>query len=68
VDSCAPPQSTDDVNQAAVGEIGPWWGWLESFSSPVRGSFLTDNASDRDGTDFRVIVCYDIPVVRAILS
>ena len=38
-------------------------GLLESFWLRVRGSFLTDNATDRDGTDFRVIVRYDFPVI-----
>jgi hypothetical protein len=36
---------------------------LESFWLRVRGSFLTDNETDHDGTDFRVIVRYDFPVI-----
>jgi hypothetical protein len=38
-------------------------GFLEGFWLRVRGSFLTDDAADRDGTDFRVIVRYDFPVI-----
>jgi hypothetical protein len=38
-------------------------GFLESFWLRVRGSFLTDNETDHDGTDFRVIVRYDFPVI-----
>ena len=38
-------------------------GFLEGFWLRLRGSFLTDDAADRDGTDFRVIVRYDFPVI-----
>ncbi len=38
-------------------------GFLESFWLRVRGSFLTDNEADHNGTDFRVIVRYDFPVI-----
>jgi hypothetical protein len=38
-------------------------GFLENFWLRARGSFLTDNETDRDGTDFRVIVRYDFPVI-----
>ena len=37
--------------------------FLEGFWLRVRGSFLTDDETDRDGTDFRVIVRYDFPVI-----
>jgi hypothetical protein len=38
-------------------------GFLENFWLRVRGSFLTDNEEHHDGTDFRVIVRYDFPVI-----
>ncbi len=38
-------------------------GLLESFWLRVRGSFLTDDETNRDGTDFRVIVRYDFPAI-----
>jgi hypothetical protein len=38
-------------------------GWLESFWLRVRGSWLNDDSADRDGTDVRVILRYDFPVI-----
>ena len=38
-------------------------GWLENFWLRVRGSWLNEEAGDRDGTDFRVILRYDFPVI-----
>jgi hypothetical protein len=38
-------------------------GWLKSFWLRVRGSWLTEEAADRDGTDVRVILRYDFPVI-----
>ena len=38
-------------------------GFLESFWLRLRASFLTDDETKRDGTDFRAIVRYDFPVI-----
>ena len=38
-------------------------GWLRSFWLRLRGSWLHDEAANRDGTDFRVILRYDVPVI-----
>ena len=38
-------------------------GWLRHFWLRVRGSWLNEEPADRDGTDFRVIVNYDFPVI-----
>jgi hypothetical protein len=38
-------------------------GWWKSFWLRVRGSWLNDASADRDGTDFRVILRYDFPVI-----
>ena len=38
-------------------------GWLKSFWLRVRGSWLNDDSADRDGTDVRVILRYDFPVI-----
>ena len=38
-------------------------GWLDSLWLRLRGSWLHEEAADRDGTDFRVILRYDIPVI-----
>jgi hypothetical protein len=38
-------------------------GFLESLWLRMRGSFLTDDEEHHDGTDFRVIVRYDFPVI-----
>ena len=38
-------------------------GFMEGFWLRARGSFLTDNETSRNGTDFRVIVRYDFPVI-----
>ena len=38
-------------------------GWLESLWLRLRGSWLNEEGRDRDGTDFRVIFRYDIPVI-----
>ena len=38
-------------------------GWLESFWLRVRGSWLTVDSASRDGTDVRVILRYDFPVI-----
>lgn len=38
-------------------------GWLESFWLRIRGSWLSEQGRDRDGTDFRLILRYDIPVI-----
>ena len=38
-------------------------GWLESFWLRVRGSFLHDEGADENGTDFRVILRYELPVI-----
>ena len=38
-------------------------GWLKSFWLRVRGSWLAEEAADRDGTDVRVILRYDFPVI-----
>ncbi len=38
-------------------------GLLEGFWLRLRGSFLTDDETNRDGTDFRIIVRYDFPVI-----
>jgi hypothetical protein len=38
-------------------------GWFESFWLRVRGAWLNDDAADRDGTDVRVILRYDFPVI-----
>jgi hypothetical protein len=38
-------------------------GWLESFWLRIRGSWLSEQGRNRDGTDFRLILRYDIPVI-----
>ena len=38
-------------------------GWLKSFWLRVRGSWLSVESTDRDGTDVRVILRYDFPVI-----
>jgi hypothetical protein len=38
-------------------------GWLKSFWLRVRGSWLNDDSADRDGTEVRVILRYDFPVI-----
>ncbi len=38
-------------------------GWLESFWLRVRGSWLQDDEARRDGSDVRVILRYDFPVI-----
>lgn len=38
-------------------------GWLRHFWLRVRGSWLNEELRNRDGTDFRAIVNYDIPVI-----
>ena len=38
-------------------------GWLESFWLRVRASWLNEEVDDRDGTDVRVILRYDFPIL-----
>ena len=38
-------------------------GWLESFWLRVRGSWLNDELAESDGTEIRVILRYDLPVI-----
>ena len=38
-------------------------GWLDSFWLRVRGSWLNDDSADRNGTDVRVTLRYDFPVI-----
>ena len=38
-------------------------GWLESFWLRLRGSWVNEEQRDRDGSDFRLILRYDIPVI-----
>jgi hypothetical protein len=38
-------------------------GWLDSFWLRVRGSWLHEQQSDRNGTDLRVILRYDFPAI-----
>ena len=38
-------------------------GWLESFWLRVRGSWLHEQRTKRNGTDLRVILRYDLPVI-----
>jgi hypothetical protein len=38
-------------------------GFMESLWLRVRGSFLADDQSNHNGTDFRVILRYDFPVI-----
>jgi hypothetical protein len=38
-------------------------GWMKSLWLRVRGSWLHDESADRDGTDVRVILRYDLPVI-----
>jgi hypothetical protein len=38
-------------------------GWLKHFWLRVRGSWLSEELADRDGTDVRVILNYDFPVI-----
>ena len=51
-------QEVDVTLDYRIGE-----GWLKSFWLRVRGSWLTEEAADRDGTDVRVILRYDFPVI-----
>lgn len=36
---------------------------LENFSLRLRGSWLTEDPTDRDGADLRLILRYDFPVI-----
>lgn len=38
-------------------------GWLQSFWLRVRGSWLHEQSAEQNGTDFRVILRYDVPVI-----
>lgn len=38
-------------------------GWLESFWLRVRGSWLNDESAESDGTEIRVVLRYDLPVI-----
>jgi hypothetical protein len=38
-------------------------GWLESFWLRVRGAWIDDEAAGANGTDVRVILRYDLPVI-----
>ena len=38
-------------------------GWLESFWLRVRGSWITEEMTSRDGSDIRVILRYTLPVI-----
>jgi hypothetical protein len=38
-------------------------GRMKSFWLRVRGSWLDDESADGDGTDVRVILRYDLPVI-----
>jgi len=38
-------------------------GWLNSFWLRLRGSWLHDQSADQDGTQVRVILRYDLPVI-----
>jgi hypothetical protein len=38
-------------------------GWLSSFWLRVRGSWINDETAGRDGSDVRVILRYDFPVI-----
>jgi hypothetical protein len=38
-------------------------GWLESLWLRVRGSWLNDELAENDGTEIRVILRYDLPVI-----
>jgi hypothetical protein len=38
-------------------------GWMKGFWLRLRGSWLNDESADRDGTDVRVILRYDLPVI-----
>jgi len=38
-------------------------GWLKSFWLRLRGSWLHDEVAERDGSDIRVILRYDLPVI-----
>ena len=38
-------------------------GWLQHFWLRVRGSWLNEELADRDGTDVRVILNYNFPVI-----
>ena len=41
----------------------PKKGWLRNFWLRVRGSWLHQESAAQDGTDFRVILRYDFPVI-----
>ena len=51
-------QEVDVTLDYRIGE-----GWLKSFWLRVRGSWLAEEAADRDGTDVRVILRYDFPAI-----
>jgi hypothetical protein len=38
-------------------------GWLENFWLRVRGSWLNDELAESDGTEIRVILRYELPVI-----
>ena len=38
-------------------------GWLKGFWLRLRGSWLSEETASRDGSDVRVILRYDFPVI-----
>jgi hypothetical protein len=38
-------------------------GWMKSLWLRVRGSWINDESADGDGTDVRVLLRYDLPVI-----
>jgi len=38
-------------------------GWLHGFWLRLRGSWLSEESTGRDGSDVRVILRYDFPVI-----
>ena len=38
-------------------------GWLQNFWLRVRGSWINDETVGRNGSDVRVILRYDLPVI-----
>ena len=48
---------------AIVASAGSYVGLLLFRRLRLRGSWLSEQEADRNGTDFRVILRYDLPVI-----
>jgi hypothetical protein len=59
--SSGEPRDAQEIDVTLDYRIGR--GWLQSFWLRLRGSWLHEQGREQDGTDFRVILRYDVPVI-----